>query len=171
MGGAVAVGGRGGAATWAAGAALVAITGCGVPHPPAHRTAADGRVMDTSDTTWVRDVIAPGRPTVVYFWAQGCIPCYAVGPRVRHLAARYAGRVTFWKMDMGWSAARVQRFGISGWPALGFYVGDRVILRRIGVPTDHMDDSLDAFVDEGLRRKLADSAQATGARPHAARPE
>ncbi len=152
--------GRGGVATWAAGAALLAITGCGVPHPPAHRTPADGRVMDTSDTTWVRDVTKPRRPTVVYYWAQGCIPCYAVGPRVEKLAARYAGRVTFWKMNMGWSAARVQRYGIGAWPSLSFRVGEREILRRIGVPTDHMDDSLDAFVDEGLRRMAEDGARA-----------
>ena len=134
--------------------ALAFSSGCG----PARRSTvphvADGTVVATTDSSFVRDVLRPRRPAVVYYWAHTCIPCYLLAPHLDKLAKEYAGRVTFWKLDMGWSAARVQRYRIPGWPALAFYVGDRQLLRRIGEPGGRVDDSLSAFVDEGLRRAV-----------------
>jgi len=131
--------------------ALALTLACAPHQHTTPRHVADGTIVSTGDSTFVRDVIAHGRPTVVYYWAVGCIPCYGFAPHVRKLAARYAGSVTFWKMDMGWSAERVQRYGIPGWPALGFYAGDREIARMSGVPEKNVDDSLAAFVESGLR--------------------
>src|SRR5512132_1607550 len=64
--------------------------GCGTRHEaPTGPRVVDGLIVATSDSTFVRDVIAPRRPTVVYYWAVGCIPCYGFAPHVRRLAARY----------------------------------------------------------------------------------
>ena len=143
-------------------AALAFMLACAPSH---HRTTAphvaDGTVVPTSDSTFVRDVIAPERPTVVYYWAVGCIPCYGFAPHIRKLATRYAQRVTVWKMDMAWSAERVQRYGVRGWPALGFYVGDREVARMSGVPQRNVDDSLVAFVENGLREAQTGTVSAS----------
>jgi thioredoxin 1 len=145
-------------------AALALLNGCSPAHRSSLRHEADGTVVETTDSSFVVDVIQPRRPAVVYYWAHTCIPCYLLGPRIRKLAPRYSGRVTFWKLDMGWSAARVQRYGIGGWPALAFYVGDRR-LRVIAGPEGHVDDSLAAFVDEGLRLAALPDSAVPGARP------
>jgi thioredoxin-like negative regulator of GroEL len=142
---------------------LVAIAAC-EPSPPDHRRAADGLVADTSDTTFVRDVIDPGRPTVVYYWAHGCLPCIPAGAAVKRAARRYAGRVTFWKMNMGWSARRVRLDEVRGWPALVFYVGRREYGRRVGVPGGATDDSVAAFVDGALARAVGEARGALRAR-------
>ena len=90
----------------------VLVAGCSGERWPAGPRVADGRIVATSDSTFVRDVIEPGQATVVYYWAQACMPCYVVAPKLAKVAARYAGRVTFWKMNMGWSARRVRLYGI-----------------------------------------------------------
>src|SRR5262245_36921516 len=145
---------------WPVLVALALTLACAPHQHTTTRRVADGTIVSTSDSTFVRDVIAPGRPTVVYYWAVGCIPCYGFAPHVRRLAARYAGRVTVWKIDMAWSAERVQRYGIHGWPALGFYVGDREVARMSGVPEKNVDDSLAAFVESALQGARANVATA-----------
>lgn len=112
----------------------------------------DGVVHATSDSMFVRDVLATGRPTLVYYSAPGCIPCLFAHPHVERLARRYRGRVTFVEMNMGWSAARVERHDISAWPALTFSVGNTRLERQVGVDRENLDDSLTAFVERGLAR-------------------
>ena len=134
--------------------ALIAACLMGSCDRPPHRISAhtaDGAVVETTDSTIVRDVSDTRGPAVVYYWAVGCIPCMALGPHVGRLAARYAGRITFWKMNMGWSAERVRRYGVPVVPALVFYRGGEEVARQQGMPSPSTDDSLTRFIDEALR--------------------
>lgn len=143
---------------------LGTIAGCA----PQHRVephGPDGSVVETTDRTFIQDVIEPGRPTVVYYWANGCVPCLFFGPKVKDLAARYSGRVTFWKMNLGWSAERVRRYRIRAVPALAFYVGDHEISKMIGMPDGKTSDSLVVFVESGLKRVQVSAPKAAGTSP------
>ena len=124
---------------------------CGTPRGRSGPHTADGTVAESADSTIVEDVSRSGRPSVVYYWATGCIPCIALGPHVEKLAARYAGRVVFWKLNMGWSAERVRRYGIPVVPTLVFYRDGEEVIRQQGMPAPATDDSLARFIEEGLQ--------------------
>lgn len=143
---------------------LGTIAGCAAPHR-VEPHGPNGTIVDTTDSTFVQDVIEPRRPTVVYYWANGCVPCLFFGPKVKDLAAKYSGRVTFWKVNLGWSAEKVQRYQIRAVPALAFYVGDREIEKMIGMPDGKTADSLVAFVEEGLERVEANAPKGAGTSP------
>lgn len=131
-------------------ALLASLAGCADAQRRAGPRTADGRIAVTSDSTFVADVIAPARPTAVYYWSNGCIPCLFMGPKLARVAPRYAGRVTFWKLEMGWSAERVRRYDVQVVPTLVLYVGDREIARQVGLPGGAAEDSFAVFLDHAL---------------------
>jgi thioredoxin-like negative regulator of GroEL len=132
-------------------AALASLVSCEVDRARPLHHVADGILVETRDSTFVRDVLSSGRPSVVYFHALGCIPCAFLGPHVVRLAARFAGRVTFWSLDRGWSAERVRRYGVPMLPTLVFYSGQNEVARQVGMPQGATDDSLASFVEAGMR--------------------
>lgn len=141
----------------AASLALLAAN-CAPAHPRVGTRTADGLVLATTDSTFVAEVINTNRPTVVYYWANGCLPCLFLGPRIGPLARRYRGRVTFWKLDWGWSAARYLRYNVQGVPTLVFYVGEREIDRLVGAPSGDLDATLAAWVDGAIAKAAARGA-------------
>ena len=132
-------------------AVAFALTSCHSAAVGPRPHTADGTIAETTDSAFVADVLGSGRPAVVYYKAFGCIPCISLGPHVKRLAARYAGRVTFWTLDMGWSAARVRRYDVPAVPSLVFYSDQQEIVRQEGMPVPATDDSLERFVEEGLK--------------------
>jgi thioredoxin 1 len=133
--------------------ALVMLPACG---PGKHgRDKAIHWVRAAYDSTFARDVTGPRRPTVVYYWSNGCIPCMWYGPHIERAARRYAGRIAFWKLEMGWSARRVQLYGVPAVPTLVFYLGDRELDRMQGAPSPRTDDSVTVFLDRGLKLAAA----------------
>ncbi len=133
--------------------ALAMLPACG---PGPHNGAqARRRVRAAYDSTFARDVTGPRRPTVVYYWSNGCIPCLWYGPHVERAARRYAGRIAFWKLEMGWSARRVQLYGVPVVPTLVFYLGERELDRMQGAPSPNTDDSVAVFLDRGLELSAA----------------
>lgn len=135
--------------------ALALLASCAPSRPHAGARTADGRVLTTHDSTFVAEVVNPNRPTVVYYYAHGCLPCLFVGPRMGALARRYQGRVTFWKLDWGWSARRYARYGVQGVPTLVFYLGEHEIDRLVGAPAEDLDAALTAWVDGALAKAAA----------------
>jgi thioredoxin-like negative regulator of GroEL len=136
-------------------ACALCMASCHAERAPQGPRAADGKIYQTVDSAFVTDVLASGEPSVVYYKAFGCLPCVRLGPHVRKLAASYAGRVTFWELDLGWSAARVRRYAVPAVPTLVFYARRREVARLVGMPSPATDDSLAAFVEAGLQRRSA----------------
>jgi thioredoxin 1 len=62
--------------------------------------------------------VAKHRLIVVDFWAPWCGPCRMVGPLVEELAAEYAGKVTFGKLNVDENAMVPSSFGVRGIPTL-----------------------------------------------------
>lgn len=108
-------------------------------------------VRETTDETFDRDVLEPGRPAVVEYWAHWCWPCFRLAPHVGKLATRHAGQVVFWKLNMGWSAERTRKYHVPTVPTLIFYKNGHEVALQVGMPSPSTDAELEKFVEEGLR--------------------
>lgn len=64
------------------------------------------------------------RPTVVDFYATWCGPCKALSPIMDELAADYAGRVDFFRVDVDKAQDLSQAFQIASIPTLFFIAAD-----------------------------------------------
>jgi len=58
---------------------------------------------------------------VVDFWADWCAPCRAIAPIVKEMAAKYAGRVAFGKLNVDENPRTAGEYGIMGIPTLIFF--------------------------------------------------
>ena len=70
---------------------------------------------------------------VVDFWAPWCGPCKMISPTIEQLAAEYAGKVTFGKMNVDDNQEIPHRFGVQGIPTLLIIKKGKVIDKIIGV--------------------------------------
>ena len=80
-------------------------------------------LLELNQASWDREVPAQPLPVLAVFWADWCMPCRTLLPRIDEAAARHAGRVRFATVDVDTAPHLVLRFAIKGLPTL-------VVLRR-----------------------------------------
>ena len=129
---------------WVAGPAMAA------PEQGA-RSNSPGSMRITTDESFARDVLEPGRPAIVEFWARFCWPCMRLTPHLKNLAAKRGGEVAFWRLNAGWSPESRRKYGFRAVPTLVFYTEGREIARLEGMPSRSTDAELERFVERGLR--------------------
>lgn len=91
-------------------------------------------VLEVTDATFDAEVLRGELPAVVDFWAEWCGPCRKVSPVVAELAADYAGKVRFAKMNVDENSEVPVRFGIMSIPTLILFkdgvIADKVVGAR-----------------------------------------
>jgi thioredoxin 1 len=110
---------------------------------------ADHKYIEVTDQTFGESVLRADQPVVVDFWAPWCRPCLAMAPTFEALAAEYAGKMTFAKLNTDDNQMTAGRLGIQGIPTLVFFRGGREIDRIVGL------------VSRDVLRKHIESALAT----------
>jgi len=78
-------------------------------------------VQAVTDADFEAQVVKAELPTVVDFWAEWCGPCRRVAPVMEELAAEYAGKVRFLKMNVDDNTATPAKFGIMSIPTIIFF--------------------------------------------------
>ncbi|HLQ42996.1 MAG TPA: thioredoxin [Thermoplasmata archaeon] len=79
------------------------------------------------------DQVIKEKPLVVVdFWAEWCAPCRAIAPIVEDLAKKYAGKVTFAKLNTDENPEVPQRYMVMGIPTLLFFKGGKLVDQVIG---------------------------------------
>ena len=73
-------------------------------------------MLEITDETFERDVLAAERPVVVDFWAPWCRPCRAVASVFEQLAEASAGRVVFGRLNVDENATSAARYGVLSLP-------------------------------------------------------
>jgi thioredoxin 1 len=76
--------------------------------------------------------IAEHKLIVVDFWAPWCGPCRMVGPLVEELAAEYAGKVAFGKLNVDENTMVPSRFGVRGIPTLIVFKDGQIVDTLVG---------------------------------------
>jgi thioredoxin 1 len=84
-------------------------------------------VQPVTDATFAELVLQSSTPVLVDFWASWCAPCRQVAPIVEELAGEYAGRVTFYSIDIDANSQTPMDYGIMSIPTLLVFKGGQVV--------------------------------------------
>lgn len=112
--------------------------------------ARSEHVIPVSEEDFERDVLQSSMPTVVEFWAHGCMPCVKLARPLDKVAVEYQGRVAFRKLNAGWTARTRKLYNFQAVPTLIFYRNGREVARQVGAPEDDVHEGLVRFVEQGL---------------------
>lgn len=84
--------------------------------------------------------VAKHKLIVVDFWAPWCGPCRMVGPIVEELAAEYAGKVVFGKMNVDENTTVPNSFGVRSIPTLIVFKDGTAVDTLIGAcPKNYLE--------------------------------
>ena len=79
------------------------------------------------------DKVIKEKPLVIVdFWAEWCAPCRAIAPIVEDLAKKYAGQVTFAKLNTDENPEVPQLYMVMGIPTLLFFKGGKLVDQVVG---------------------------------------
>ncbi|HEX54612.1 MAG: thioredoxin [Candidatus Altiarchaeales archaeon] len=76
---------------------------------------------------------------VIDCWAEWCVPCRILEPRIIKLSEEYSGRIVFGKLNIDRNMEIAKRLGIRSIPTLLFFRNGRVVDYIVGVvPEDEI---------------------------------
>ncbi len=81
----------------------------------------------------IAEVLAPGKPVVIDFWATWCGPCRVLGPTVEEVAEEYADKAIVAKCNVDDCEDISMKYGIRNIPTLVFIKNGEVVDRTVGV--------------------------------------
>ena len=86
------------------------------------------------------EIVETNELLVVDFWAPWCGPCRMVGPIIEQLAAEYAGKVTFGKMNVDENQMVARNFGIMSIPTIVVFHRGNAVETIVGAyPKTHIE--------------------------------
>jgi thioredoxin 1 len=104
-------------------------------------------VHEVNDKSFQDVVLKAELPMLVDFWAPWCGPCIKVSPVVEKLAAEYAGKASFCKINVDEAPEVAINYGIRSIPTLMVFKGGEKVNQVIGaIP----EAKIKAMIDEHL---------------------
>jgi thioredoxin 1 len=91
------------------------------------------RPQEVNDAS-IDGFVAAHETVVVDCWAPWCGPCRAMAPIIDELAAKWAGRVVFAKLNTDHNPQTAQRYGIMSIPTLLIFRAGTMVDQVIGLP-------------------------------------
>lgn len=86
---------------------------------------------------------------VVDFWAPWCGPCRTVGPIIEQLAAEYAGKVAFGKINVDDNRIIPIKFGVQGIPTLIVFKNGKPVETIVGAcPKSHIESKFKPHMEK-----------------------
>ncbi len=107
----------------------------------------DGTVGTIKDGDFRDKVLESGKPAVVDFWAHWCTPCKQLDVVLREMAREYAGKVSFFKVDVNESNMTASRYAVRSLPMLLFFEDGEIVDQAVGsLSREMLVDKLDRLL-------------------------
>jgi thioredoxin 1 len=104
-------------------------------------------IINTTDATFMSDVLKSDKPVLLDFWAEWCGPCKMIAPILDELAGSYADRVRIAKINIDENPQTPPKYGIRGIPTLILFKNGTVEAQKVGAVSR---SQLAAFLDSHL---------------------
>jgi len=106
-----------------------------------------GHVIELSASDFDEIVGKSDKPVVVDFWAPWCPPCRIMAPIFEQVAAKFAGRAVFAKLNVDEAPEIADRFSIMAIPTLIIFVNGQPVEKAIGaLPADALEKLVAKYV-------------------------
>ena len=89
-------------------------------------------MYDTTDSTFVHDVLNAPVPVLVDFWADWCAPCKMLAPVLDDLDRELEGHVTIVKVDTDANPELPKAYGIRSIPTVILFHKGEVLAQIVG---------------------------------------
>ena len=89
-------------------------------------------MIELTDENFEKEIQAAEKPTVVDFWAEGCGPCFVLGPILEKLAEEYNDKFIFAKVNLGTAPLAAQKYRIERIPMVVLFNGGKPISGFVG---------------------------------------
>lgn len=91
--------------------------------------------------------IESGKPVVIDFWAEWCIPCKKIAPIIDELAEQYEGRVKIGKYNVEESSDVATEFGIRSIPTILFFHDGKLVDKNVGsISKSNLEEKINALL-------------------------
>jgi len=105
-------------------------------------------IIEITKDNFKEEVLKSKLPVLLDFWGPRCIPCKRLMPIFEELAADYAGKVKFCKINTSKNRSLTQQFNIMTIPTLHFYK-DGTIKKTVrgAISREELEEHLKVIVD------------------------
>ena len=101
-------------------------------------------ITEITTENFDNEVLAAAQPVVVDFWASWCGPCRMLSPLVDELAAEYAGRIKFGKVNVDEQPRLAMNYSVQSIPTVLFFKNGKPVDMSIGyVPKENLKQIID----------------------------
>ncbi|MEM0121521.1 MAG: thioredoxin [Thermoprotei archaeon] len=115
---------------------------------PANNENVKPQLITLTDQNFEQE-IRKNRAMVVDFWAPWCGPCRIVSPIIEQLAAQYAGKLGFGKLNVDDNPYTAQAYGIQGIPTIMFFkYGEPVDMIVGAAPKSYIASKINQLLDQ-----------------------
>lgn len=105
-------------------------------------------IIEITKENFKQEVLKSQLPVLVDFWGPRCIPCKRLMPIFEELAADYAGKVKFCKINTSENRSLTQQFNVMSIPTLHFYKGGTIKRTLRGaVSREEIEEQLKVILD------------------------
>ncbi len=104
-------------------------------------------VQQITDQDFEGEVVQSSTPVVVDFFATWCPPCQRLAPILDELAASYAGRVKFVKLNTDEEQRWASKLGVRGLPTLVYFNSGSPVATEAGLqPPNHIKQQIEKML-------------------------